>query len=84
MDEFLKVLLKDKIKNNSLAIYEVLGKAKKWVISVMSLLYTAWLKLENAKKFDVPLLSVDEMLSLVDQTICLLGQTSNLILYHRR
>ena len=52
MDEFLKVLLKHKIKNNSLAIYEVLVKAKKWVVSVMSLLYTAWLKLENAKKFD--------------------------------
>ena len=34
-------------------------------------------KLETAKKSDAPPLSLDEILILVEQTICLLGQTSN-------
>ena len=37
-----------------------------------------WLKLEN----DAPPLSLDKILSLLEQTICLLGQPSNSILYH--
>ena len=59
-------------------------KKRKSVNSVMGLLSTVWLKLENAKKSEVPPLSLDEILSLIEQTICLLDQTSNLILFHRR
>ena len=42
------------------------------------------LELENAKKSDAPPLSLDDILSVVEQTICLLCQTSNSISYHRR
>ena len=49
----------------------------------MSLLSKVWLKLVNAKKSDDPSLSLDEILSLVEQTISLLGQTGYSILYHR-
>ena len=84
MDEFLKDLLKEKNKNNSLAIDEILGKIKKRALYVMGSLSKVWLKLENAKKSDALPLSLDEILSLLEQTICLLGQTSNSISYHRR
>ena len=43
-----------------------------------------WLKLENGKKSDAPPLSLDKILSLLEQTICLLGQPSNSISYHWR
>ena len=82
MDEFLRDLLKEKNKNNSLAINEILGKIQKRTLSVMGPLSKVWLKLENAKKSDAPPLSLDEILSLLEQTICLLGQTSNSISYH--
>ena len=82
MDEFLRDLLKEKNKNNSLAVDEILGKTQKRTLSVMGPLSKVWLKLENAKKSDAPPLSLDEILSLLEQTICLLGQTSNSISYH--
>ena len=50
----------------------------------MGPLSKVWLKLENAKKSDAPPLSLDKILSLLEQTICLLGQKSNSIWYHRR
>ena len=84
MDEFLRDLLKEKTKNNSLAVDEILGKIQKRTLSVMGPLSKVWLKLENAKKSDAPPLSLDEILSLLEQTICLLGQTSNSFSYHRR
>ena len=84
MDEFLRDLLKEKNKNNSLAINEILGKIQKRTLSVMGPLSKVWLKLENAKKSDAPPLSLDEILSLLEQTICLLGQISNSISYHQR
>ena len=82
MDEFLRDLLKENCKNKSLAVDEILGKIQKRNLSVMSLLSKVWLKLENAKKSDASPLSLDEILSLLEQTICLLGQTSNSISYH--
>ena len=83
MDEFSRDLLKEKNKNNSLAIDEILGNIQKRTLSVMGPLSKMWLKLENAKKTDAPPLSLDEILSLLEQTICLLGQTSNSVSYHR-
>ena len=50
---------------------------------MMAPLSKIWLKLENAKKSDTPPLSLDEILHLLKQTLCLLGQTSNSILYHQ-
>ena len=84
IDEFLRDLLKKKKKNNSLAVDEILRKIQKRTISVMGPLSKVWLKLENAKKSDAPPLSLDEILRLLEQTIGLLGQTSNSISYHRR
>ena len=83
MDELLRDLLKEKNKN-SLAVDEILGKIQERTLSVMGPLSKVWLKLENAKKSDAPLLSLDKILSLLKQTICLLGQTSNSISYHQR
>ena len=84
MDGFLKELLKEKNINNSLAIDEILEKKLKRTLSVMGPLSKVWLKLENVKKSDAPPLSLDEILSLPEQTICLLGQAINSISYHRR
>ena len=84
MDKFLKDLLKEKNENNSLTIDEILGKIQKWALSVMGPLSKVWLKLENAKKFDAPPLSLFENQSLIEQTICLLGQKSNSISYQPR
>ena len=84
MDEFLRGLLKEKNTNNSLPVYENLGKIQKRTLSVMGPLSKVWLKLENAKKSDAPPLSLDEILSLLEQSICLLGQISISILYHPR
>ena len=82
MDKFLKDLLKEKNKNNSLAINEILRKIQERTLFVIDPSSKVWLKLENAKKSDAPPLSLDEILSLLEQTICLLGQTSNSISYH--
>ena len=84
MDEILRDLLKEKNKTNSLAINEILGKIKKRTLFVMGPLSKVWLKLENARNSDAPPLSLDEILSLLEQTIRLLAQTSNWILYHRK
>ena len=77
-------LLKEKNENNTLVIDEILGKIQKRGLSMMGPLSKVWLKLENAMKFDASPLSIDEIRSLVEQTIRLLGQTSNSISYHRR
>ena len=79
MDWFLKELLKEKNMNNSLVIDEIQRKILKRTLSVMGPLSKVWLKLENAKKSDAPPLSLDEILSLLEQTICLLGETINSI-----
>ena len=50
----------------------------------MGPLSKVWLKLENVKKSDALLLSLDEILSLAEENICLLGQTNNSILYHQK
>ena len=47
-------------------------------------LIQSMVKLEDAKKSDASPLSLDEILSLLEQTICLLGQTSNSTSCHRR
>ena len=58
-------------------------KYRKGALSVMGRSSKVWLKLENAKKSDTRSLSLEEILSLVEQTICLLGQTSNSASYRR-
>ena len=47
-------------------------------------LSNVWLRRHNAKKSDAPPLSLDKILSLLEQTICLLGETSNSVSYRRR
>ena len=84
IDEFLRDLLMEKNKTNSVAVDEILGKIQKKTLSVMGPLSKVWLKLENAKKSDAPPLPLDEILSLLEQAICLLCQTSNSISYHGR
>ena len=54
IEKYLKDLLKEKNKNTSLAIDEILGKIQKKALSMMIPLSKVWLKLENAKKPDVP------------------------------
>ena len=72
MDEFLKYLLKQKNKNNSLVIDKILGKIQKKALSLTSPLSKVWLKLENVKKSDAPPLSLDKIRSLLEQNICLM------------
>ena len=45
-------------------------------------LFKVWLKLKTAKNSDAPHLSLDEILTLVEQIIYLLDETSNSISYH--
>ena len=51
---------------------------------VLGSLSKVWLKLENTKRSDAPALFLDEILSFVKQTTCLLGQTNNSISNHQR
>ena len=53
-------------------------------LSVMGPLFKVCLKLENAKISGASPLSLDEILSLAEQTIYLLRQISSSISYHRR
>ena len=73
MDGFLKDLLQEKNKKNSLAIDEILGKIQKRALSMMGPLFKVCLKLENAKKSDRPPSTIEDILSLLEQTTCLLG-----------
>ena len=85
MDEFLKSLLKEGNKNNSLAVNEILGKnTEKSSLHDVSLIQSMVKVVKDVKKSEAPPLSLDEILILVEQTICSLGQTSNLVLCHRR
>ena len=54
MDEFLKNLLKEKNKINSLDIDGILGKIHKRTLFMMVSLSKVQLKLENANKPDAP------------------------------
>lgn len=83
-DEFLKDLWKKKNKKQLLRYWWNSGKIQKRDLSVMGPFSKVWLKLENVKKSDALLLSLDEILSLAEENICLLGQTNNSILYHKK
>ena len=63
MDELLRDLMKEKNKNNSLAIVEILGKIQKRTFFMMGPLSKVLLKLENAKKPEALPLSLDWILS---------------------
>ena len=58
-------------------------KFHKIILSFTGLLSKVWLKLETFYK-SWETLSLDKNLSLLGKTICLLGQTTNSISYHRK
>lgn len=62
----------------------ILEKIQKRDLSMLGPLSKVWLKMENTEKSDAPPLSLSKILSLPEQTICLLVQASNSILCYRR
>ena len=87
MDKFLKDLLKEKNKNNSLSIDEVLGKnTEKDSLCDGSLSFNPLVGLKVGECQEVWNFSCifTEILSLVEQTISWLGQTNSSISCHGR
>ena len=86
LDDFLREILKEKRKTNEQNIENVLEKLQRKTVDVMGPLSKLWNILEGAKgaEEDAVQISINDLLHYVEQTVLLLGQSSNAITYHRR
>ena len=86
LDDFLRDILKEKHKTNEQNIENVLEKLQRKTVDVMGPLSKLWNILEGAKgaEEDALQISINDLLHYVEQTVLLLGQSSNAITYHRR
>ena len=86
LDDFLRDILKEKRKTNEQNIENVLEKLQRKTVDVMGPLSKIWNILERAKEAeeDAVQISINDLLHYVEQTVLLLGQSSNAITYHRR
>ena len=86
LDDFLRDILKEKRKTNEQNIENVLEKLQRKTVDVMGPLSKLWNILEGAKgaEEDAVQISINDLLHYVEQTVLLLGQSSNAITYHRR
>ena len=86
LDDFLRDILKEKRKTNEQNIENVLEKLQRKTADVMGPLSKLWNILEGAKgaEEDAVQISINDLLHYVEQTVLLLGQSSNAITYHRR
>ena len=78
--------MKEKRKTNEQNIENVLEKLQRKTVDVMVPLSKLWNILEGAKRAeeDAAQISINDLLHYVEQTVFLLGQSSNAITYHRR
>ena len=86
LDDFLRDILKEKRKTNKQNIENVLEKLQRKTVDVMGPLSKLLNILEGAKgaEEDAVQISINDLLHYVEQTVLLLGQSSNVITYHRR
>ena len=78
--------MKEKRKANKQNIENVLEKLQRKTVDVMGPLSKLWNILEGAKgaEEDAVQISISDLLHYVEQTVLLLGQSSNAITFHRR
>ena len=83
LDDYLVEILREKHKHATLAFDNIFKKFQKSNAMVMGRL---WLDLEEAKesKTETVSFSLNELLYLTHQVLCLIGQTNNTISYHWR
>ena len=86
LDSFLRDIFKEKHKTNEQNIENVLEKLQRKTVDVMGPLSKLWNILAGAKgaEEDAVQISINELLHYTEQTVLLLGQSSNAITYHRR
>ena len=86
MDEFFKDMLEERKMKSQLAWDQILEKLQHKTVNVYGPLSKVWLTLEDALASDVqqPVIDLEELAKLVEQTILLLGQSFNAVTYHRR
>ena len=82
----LRDILKEKRKTNKQNIENVLEKLQGKTVHAMGPLLKFWNILEGAKGAEeyAAQISIKDLLHYVEQTVLLLGQSSNPITYHRR
>ena len=83
---FFRGILKEKRKTNKQNTENVLEKLQRKTVDVMGPLSKLWNILEGAKvaEEDAVQISINELLHYVEQTVLLLGQSSNAIIFHRK
>ena len=86
LDNFLRGIFKEKRKTNEQNIENVLEKLQRKTVDVMGPLSELWNILEGAKgaEKDAVQIPINDLLDYIEQTVFLLGQSSNAITYHRR
>ena len=86
LDDFLRDILKEKHKTNEQNIENVLEKLQRKTVDVMGPLSKLWNIQEGEKgtEEDAVQISINFLLHYVQQTVLLLGKSSNAITYHRR
>jgi len=90
IDDFLTDLLKEKRKASELALDATLEKAQSKTLDVMGPLSRLWLAVDKVNSHEEgegvapPQLSVQEAQQLIEQSILVLGQAFNYLLYERR
>ena len=85
LDNFLRHLLKEKRKTNEQNFKNVLEKLQRKTVDVMGPLSKLWNILEGVKRAeeDAVQISINDLTYYFDQTLLLLGQSSNTITCHR-
>ena len=86
LDDFLKDLLKEKKKTNERNLENIFEKLQNKTRGVTGPLAKLWKILGDTKQAedDAVQISVNELLFYVEPIVLLLGQSSNVITYHRR
>ena len=86
LDNVLRGISKEKRKTSEQSVKNVLEKLQRKTVDVMGPLSKLWNILEGAKgaEEDAMQISISDLLHYVEQTVLLLGQSSNAITFHRR
>ena len=86
LDNVLRGISKEKRKTSEQSVRNVLEKLQRKTVDVMGPLSKLWNILEGAKgaEEDAVQISISDLLHYVEQTVLLLGQSSNAITFHRR
>ena len=89
MDEFLKGIMKDKMKSNEIILDSILEKVQKKTRDIFGPLARMWDYLENVVKKpsdegESVSVNLEGLLSYTQQTVLVLGQALNTVSYHRK